>query len=58
MMSKSRISTLLALALGLISISSAGQKSWHWRFESSDVWHTDRDDYVSNNYLKPDRLSA
>lgn len=24
----------------------------------NDVWHTDRDDYVSNNYLKPDRLSA
>lgn len=58
MMSKSRISTLLALALGLISISSARTKVLHWRFESSDVWHTDRDDYVSNNYLKPDRLSA
>lgn len=59
MMSKSRISTLLALALGLSSISSAQDKSsWHWCFESSDVWHTDRNDYVSNNYLKPDWLSA
>lgn len=58
MMSKSRISTLLALALGLISITSARTKVLHWCFESSDVWHTDRDDYVSNNYLKPDWLSA
>lgn len=58
MMSKSRISTLLALALGLISITSARTKVLHWCFESNDVWHTDRDDYVSNNYLKPDRLSA
>ena len=48
MMPKSRISTLAALALGLISISSARTK----------VRNTDRDDYVSNNYLKPDWLSA
>ena len=55
MMSKSRISTLLALALGLSSISSAQDKSsWHWSFESNDVWYTDRDDYGSNNYLKLD----
>ena len=26
--------------------------------KTQNVWHTDRDDYVSNNYLKPDRLSA
>ena len=54
-MPKSRIFTLLALALGLSSISSAQDKSsWHWSFESNDVWYTDREDYGSNNYLKLD----
>lgn len=46
MMPKSRIFMLLTLALGLSSISGAQDKSsWHWSFESNDVWYTDRDDY-------------
>lgn len=55
MMSKSRIFLLLTLAPGLCSISSAqDNNSWHWSFESNDVWYTDRNDYGSNNYLKFD----
>ena len=41
-----------------LNLQCQDKSSWHWCFESSDVWHTDRDDYVSNNYLKPDWLSV
>lgn len=51
-MKKLRIVSILALMLGLNSISSAQSNSiWHWSFESNDVWYTDRKDYGSNNYL-------
>lgn len=54
-MKKLRIVSILALMLGLSSISSAQNESfWHWSLESNDVWYTDQNDYGSNNYLKLD----
>lgn len=54
-MINSRIVSILALMLGLSSISSAQNESfWHWSLESNDVWYTDQNDYGSNNYLKFD----
>lgn len=54
-MINARIVSILALMLGLSSISSAQNESfWHWSLESNDVWYTDQNDYGSNNYLKFD----